>query len=104
MPVMQGAQVFPRFFTTDRELGLDFLPLDGQIQALMGNRTFPSKEVCALWGSLVVGLVATAAIAAFITASDLALSATDQTTQTINDLSARVTSSLDRQATANSQI
>ena len=35
-------------FTTDRELGLAFLPLDGQIQALMENRTFPSKEACAL--------------------------------------------------------
>ena len=43
MPVMHSAQVFPHFFTTDRELGLAFLPLDGQIQALMENRTFPSK-------------------------------------------------------------
>ena len=43
MPVMHSAQVFSRFFTTDRELGLAFLPLDGQIQALMENRTFPSK-------------------------------------------------------------
>ena len=48
MPVMHSAQVFPHFFTTDRELGLAFLPLDGQIQALMENRTFPSKEACAL--------------------------------------------------------
>lgn len=54
--------------------------------------------------AIIVGLVATAAIAASITASALALSATVQTTQTINDLSARVTSALDRQATANSQI
>jgi hypothetical protein len=44
MPVMHSAQVFPRFFTTDKELGLAFLPLDGQIQALMENRTFPSKK------------------------------------------------------------
>ena len=43
MPVMHSAQVFPRFFTTDRELGLAFLSLDGQIQTLMENRTFPSK-------------------------------------------------------------
>ena len=104
MPVMHSAQVFPRFFTTDRELGIAVLPLDWQIQALMENRTFPSKEVCALWGSLVVGLVATAAIAASVTASALALSAKVQTMQTVNDLSARVTSALDRQAMANSQI
>ncbi|EDL37001.1 mCG1041985 [Mus musculus] len=52
--------------------------------------------------SIIVDLVATAAIAASITASALALSATVQTTQTINDLSARVTSALDRQAMANS--
>ena len=48
MPVMHSAQVFPHFFTTDRELGLAFLPLDGQIQVLMENRTSPSKEACAL--------------------------------------------------------
>ena len=54
--------------------------------------------------AIIVGLVATAAVAASVTASALALSATVQTTQTINDLSARVTSALDRQATANSQI
>ena len=54
--------------------------------------------------AIIVGLVATAAIAASITASALALSATVQTKETINDFSARVTSALDRQATANSQI
>ena len=48
MPVMHSAQVFPRFFTTDRDLGIAFLPLDGQIQALMENRTVLSKEACAL--------------------------------------------------------
>jgi hypothetical protein len=49
MPVMHSAQVCPHFFTTDKELGLAFLPLDGQIQALMEKkRTFPSKEACAL--------------------------------------------------------
>ena len=54
--------------------------------------------------AIIVVLVATAAIAASITASALALSAMVQTTRTINDLSARVTSTLDRQAMANSQI
>jgi hypothetical protein len=48
MHVMHSAQVFPHFFSTDKELGLDFLPLDAQFQALMENRTFPSKEACAL--------------------------------------------------------
>ena len=40
MPVMYNAQIFPRFFTTDKELGLAYLPLDEQIQALLENRTF----------------------------------------------------------------
>ena len=40
MPVMHNAQIFPRFFTTDKELGLAYLPLDEQIQALLENRTF----------------------------------------------------------------
>lgn len=39
MPVMQNAQVFPRFFTTNRELGLAFLPLDPQIQSFQDERT-----------------------------------------------------------------
>ena len=43
MPVMHSAQVFPHFFTTDRELGLAFLPLDGQIQALMKKKNFSLK-------------------------------------------------------------
>lgn len=47
-----------------------------------------------------MGLIAAAAV----TASALALSATVQTTQTINELSATVTMALDKQATANSQI
>jgi hypothetical protein len=34
IPVMHNAQIFPRFFTTDKELGLAYLPLDKQIQAL----------------------------------------------------------------------
>ena len=40
MPVMHNAQIFPRFFTTDKELGLAYLSLDEQIQALQENRTF----------------------------------------------------------------
>jgi hypothetical protein len=40
MPVMHNAQIFPRIFTTDKELGLDYLPLDKQIQTLLENRTF----------------------------------------------------------------
>ena len=40
MGVMHNAQIFPRFFTTDKELGLAYLPLDEQIQALLENRTF----------------------------------------------------------------
>jgi hypothetical protein len=48
--------------------------------------------------------VATAAVAASITASALALSTTVQTIQTINKLSMTVTTALDKQATANSQI
>lgn len=54
--------------------------------------------------AIIVGLVATAAVAASITASALALSTTVQTTQTINELSMIVTTALDKQATANSQI
>ena len=40
MPVMHNVQIFPHFFTTDKELGLAYLPLDEQIQALQENRTF----------------------------------------------------------------
>ena len=54
--------------------------------------------------AIIVGLVATAAVAASVTASALALSTTVQTTQTINELSMTVTMALDKQATANSQI
>lgn len=39
MPVMYNAQIFPRFFTTDRELGLPFLPWDSQIERVIDNRT-----------------------------------------------------------------
>lgn len=40
MPVMYDAQVFPRFFTTNRELGLAYLPLDEQTERVKENRTF----------------------------------------------------------------
>ena len=40
MPVMHNAQIFPRFFTTNKKLGIAYLPLDEQIQALLENRTF----------------------------------------------------------------
>lgn len=40
MPVMHNAQIFPHFFTTDKELELAYLPFDEQIQALLENRTF----------------------------------------------------------------
>ena len=40
MPVMHNVQIFPHFFTTDKELRLAYLPLDEQIQALLDNRTF----------------------------------------------------------------
>ena len=35
MPVMHNVQIFPHFFTTDKELGLAYLPLGEQIQALL---------------------------------------------------------------------
>ena len=54
--------------------------------------------------AIIVGLVATAAVAASVTASALALSTTVQTTHTVNELSMKVTIALDKQATANSQI
>jgi hypothetical protein len=45
MPVMHSAQVFPHFFTIDKELGLAFLSLDGQIQALMEKKKlFPQRK------------------------------------------------------------
>ena len=43
MPVMHSAQVFPHFFTTDRELGLAFLQLDGQIHGSDGKQNFSLK-------------------------------------------------------------
>lgn len=39
MPVMYNAQVFPRLFITDKELGLPFLPWDSQIERVVDNRT-----------------------------------------------------------------
>ena len=40
---MYNAQVFPRFFATNKELGLAFLPKDEQIQELKENRTLSLK-------------------------------------------------------------
>lgn len=53
---------------------------------------------------LIVGIVATAAVAASVTASAMALSTSVQTVQTVNDLSASVSVALDRQSSANTQI
>lgn len=50
MPVMYNAQVFPRFFTTNKELGLAYLPLDSHIEQVKENRTIPLK------GSLCFGI------------------------------------------------
>ncbi|XP_063136744.1 uncharacterized protein LOC120099615 [Rattus norvegicus] len=50
MPVMYNAQVFPRFFTTNKELGLAYLPLDSQIEQVKKNRIIPLK------GSLCFGI------------------------------------------------
>ena len=100
MPVMHSAQVFPRPFVSVTRMP-KFVPVP--VEAPNSLSLFKVKRHFGI-SAIIVGLVATAAIAASVTASALALSATVQTTQTINDLSARVTSALDRQATANSQI
>ena len=39
MPVMYNAQVFPRFFATNENLGLAYLPKDVQIEQLQENRS-----------------------------------------------------------------
>lgn len=43
MPVMYNAQVFPRFFSTHKELGLAYLPEDTQIEQLKENRSMLLK-------------------------------------------------------------
>ncbi|XP_029409942.1 uncharacterized protein LOC115066968 [Nannospalax galili] len=43
MLVMYNAQVYPRFFVTNKNLGLAYLPRDEQIEELMENRTIPLK-------------------------------------------------------------
>lgn len=40
MPVMFNAQVFPRFFATNRSLGVAYLPLDVQISPMMTNNSY----------------------------------------------------------------
>lgn len=54
--------------------------------------------------AIIMGIVATAAVAASVTASAIALSTSVQTVDTLNQLSASVTSALDVQASVNSQI
>ena len=54
--------------------------------------------------AIIVGVVAAAAVTASVTASALALSTSIQTVETINELSATVTSALDVQASVNSQM
>jgi len=69
----------------------------GTLTLFRGKRDFGISAI-------IVGIIATTAVAASVTASALALSNTVQTTQTINDLSATVSVALDRQASANTQI
>lgn len=54
--------------------------------------------------AIIVGIIATTAVAGAVTASALALSTSTQTADTINQLSASVTTALDEQMSANSQI
>lgn len=54
--------------------------------------------------AIIVGLIATVAVGASVTASAMALSTSVQTVQTVNDLSASVSVALDRQSSANTQI
>ena len=75
------------------------VPVDtpSSLSLMRGKRDFGISAV-------IMGLNATEAVAASVMASALALSTSVQTVQTINELSAHVTSGLDLQATANSQI
>ena len=81
---------FPRFFTTNKELGL----------ALFRRKKKRDFGILAI----IVCIVATVAISASLTASALALSGQVQTTDTINTLSASVTTAMDKQASANVKI
>lgn len=69
----------------------------GTLTLFRGKRDFGISAI-------IVGIIATTAVAASVTASALALSNTVQTTQTISDLSATISVALDRQASANTQI
>lgn len=75
------------------------IPVDapGTMTLFRGKRDFGISAI-------IVGIIATTAVAASVTASALALSNSVQTTQTINDLSATVSVALNRQASANTQI
>lgn len=47
MPVMYDAQVFPWFFTTNKTLGVAFLPQDRQLEQVKENRTiFLKGSLC----------------------------------------------------------
>ena len=89
MPVMYNAHVFPRFFTTNKELGLALF------RQKKGGGDFGISAI-------IVSIVATVAVSASLTAS--ALSGQVQTTDTINTLSASVTTVIDKQASANVKI
>lgn len=43
MPVMYDAQVFLRFFSTNKDLGLAYLPKDAQIAQVKENRSIPLR-------------------------------------------------------------
>lgn len=75
------------------------IPVDtsGTMTLFRGKRDFGTSAI-------IAGIIATTAVAAWVTASALALSNSVQTTQTINDLSATVSVARDRQASANTQI
>lgn len=74
------------------------IPVDtpGTMTLFRGKRDFGTSAI-------IAGIIATTAVAASVTASALALSNSVQTTQTINDLSATVSVTRDRQASANTQ-
>jgi hypothetical protein len=75
------------------------VPVDtpGTLALLRQKRDF---EISAI----IVSIVATVAVSASLTASALALSGQVQTTDTINTLSAKVTTAMDKQASANVKI
>lgn len=67
---------------------------------------WPCSDKKGIFGisAIIVSIVATVAVSASLTASALALSGQVQTTDTINTLSASVTTAMDKQASANVKI